>query len=76
VRLSAKLGIAALIFMAGSFFAALFMRGDSPLGLVCAVISFVLGFLAARHGSKWWLLLPFVILVTTAFVLVMTWGME
>jgi len=36
----------------------------------------VLGFLAARHGSKWWLLLPFVILVTTAFVLVMTWGMQ
>jgi hypothetical protein len=75
VKLSFKLGIAALIFLVGSL-AAAGMHGDSPLALVCAVISCVLGFLAARNGSKWWLLIPGVILATTAFVIVVTWGME
>ena len=75
MKLSVKLGIAALILMAGSVVAAS-MHGDFPLGLVCAVISCVLGFLAARNGSKWWLLIPGVILATTAFVIVVTWGME
>ena len=75
MKLSVKLGIAALILMAG-YFAAQFIHGDSPLGLVCAVISCVLGFVAARKGSKWWLLIPVVILVTTGFVFVTTFGME
>jgi hypothetical protein len=62
--------------MAGSFFDALFTHGDSPLGLVCAVISCVLGFLATRNGSKWWLVIPGLIVATFAFAIVMTWGME
>jgi hypothetical protein len=48
---SMKLGVASVVLLFGCAL-------PSPLNLVAIVISFVLGFLAAQHGSKWWLVVP------------------
>ena len=59
---SAKIGIASLILITGSVL-------PSPFGLVCAVISCLLGFIAAHEGSKWWLLVPFTTITAVAALL-------
>jgi len=58
---SAKVGVVALLFWLGGTVLAL--RAPEPAGLVMVAISFVLGCIAAWRGSKWWLGLPFALLV-------------
>jgi hypothetical protein len=48
---SVKLGIASIFLLFGCAL-------PSPLNHTFAVISCVLGFLAASQGSKWWLVVP------------------
>jgi len=59
---SVKLGVASLILIIGCVL-------PSPLNLVFAVISCILGFLAAYQGSKWWLVFPFTIITLAAVLL-------
>ena len=56
-----KIGIVALILWAGG--TVLGFQAPPPMGFVLSFISFVLGCLAAWRGSKWWLILPFSMLV-------------
>jgi hypothetical protein len=56
-----KIGIVALILWAGGTILA--FQAPPPMGFVLSFISFVLGCLAAWKGSKWWLILPFSMLV-------------
>jgi hypothetical protein len=58
---SGKLGVVALILWLGGTVLAL--RAPPPMGLVLSFISFILGCLAAWRGSRWWLILPFSMLV-------------
>jgi hypothetical protein len=59
---SVKLGLAALFLSLGSIL-------PSPIGFVCAVLSCVLGFLAAQQGSKWWLVVPSVVIAVFAVLM-------
>lgn len=58
---SAKIGVVALLFWVGGTVLAL--RAPEPAGLLMTAISFVLGCLAAWKGSRWWLTVPFAMLV-------------
>jgi hypothetical protein len=58
---SGKIGILALILWAGGTVLAL--RQPPPMGFVVSAFSFILGCLAAWRGNKWWLILPFSMLV-------------
>jgi len=58
---SAKLGVVAIILWAGGTILA--FRAPPPAGFALSFISFVLGCLAAWRGSKWWLAVPFAMLV-------------
>jgi hypothetical protein len=51
-NLSRKLGIAS------SILAAVFLVSPFGMGWIFAVASVALGILAARRGSKWWLVFP------------------
>jgi hypothetical protein len=55
---STKLGIGSLILFSGWVL-------PSPIGVVCVVISCLLGFLAAQQGSKWWFVVPSSIIAVT-----------
>jgi hypothetical protein len=59
---SAKIGTASLVLLPGCVL-------PSPFGAVCAVISCLLGFIAAHEGSKWWLLAPFTTITVVAGLL-------
>jgi len=59
---SVKLGIASVVLAAGCVL-------PSPLNAVFAVVSCVLGFLAAHLGSRWWLVIPCTILALAGFLL-------
>jgi hypothetical protein len=59
---SVKMGVAALFLSIGSIL-------PSPIGFVCAVISCILGFLAAQQGSKWWLVIPCVTVAVFALLM-------
>jgi len=58
---SVRLGIASVVLIAGCVF-------PSPLNVVFAVISCVLGFLAAQQGSRWWLVIPCTAIALAAFL--------
>ena len=57
----ARIGIVALLLWLGG--TVLAFRAPPPMGFVLSAISFVLGCLAAWKGSRWWLTLPFAMLV-------------
>ena len=49
----------------GSLFLLLGWVLPSPIGVACAVISFLLAFLAGQQGSKWWFVVPSAIIALT-----------
>ncbi|HXS11364.1 MAG TPA: hypothetical protein VN734_01560 [Acidobacteriaceae bacterium] len=58
---AAKIGIVAVILWAGGTILA--FRAPPPTGFALSFIAFVLCCIAAWRGSKWWLTLPFAMLV-------------
>ena len=72
VNRSAKLGVASLVLLGGSC-AFTMLRVDLPFGFALAVISFVLGLLAAQNGNKWWLVVPCLIAAVIAVLLYIGW---
>ena len=58
---SGKIGVVALLLWLGGTVLAL--RAPEPAGLILTAFSFILGCLAAWKGSRWWLVLPFSMLV-------------
>jgi hypothetical protein len=58
---SGKIGVVAIILWAGG--TVLAFRAPPPAGFLLSFISFVLACLAAWRGSKWWLTVPFAMLV-------------
>ena len=61
MTLSSKLGTASLLLL-GCVFIPPFSDWRGPINFAAAWISFTLGLLAARRGSKSWLAVPFLIL--------------
>jgi hypothetical protein len=59
---SGKLGIASAVLL-GSVFVPPFSNWRQPISFASVGISAVLGLLAAQQGSKWWLVIPCVIVV-------------
>jgi energy-coupling factor transporter transmembrane protein EcfT len=68
VTRSAKLGIASLLLIVASLVPA-FLKPETPFTFICAWISCLLGFIAAKQGSKWWLVIPSLIIAGTALML-------
>ena len=66
---SGKIGVVAIILWAGG--TVLAFRAPPPAGFMLSFISFVLACLAAWRGSKWWLTLPFGMLVEMCFGLLL-----
>ena len=58
---SGKIGVVALLLWLGG--TVLAFQAPPPMGFVLSFIAFVLGCIAAWRGSKWWLGLPFALLV-------------
>ena len=58
---SGKIGVVALLLWLGGTVLAL--RAPEPAGLMLTAFSFILGCLAAWKGSRWWLTVPFAMLV-------------
>jgi hypothetical protein len=58
---SGKIGVVAVILWVGGTVLAL--RAPQPAGLLLTAFSFVLGCLAAWKGSRWWLTVPFAMLL-------------
>lgn len=54
---STKAGIASAILFA-SIFVPPYREWRAPISFACAVLSCVLGALAATSGRKWWLVIP------------------
>ena len=52
-----KAGIASLVFLV-SIFIPPYREWRAPISLACAVMSCVLGLLAAAGSRKWWLMVP------------------
>jgi hypothetical protein len=65
---SGKLGIASSVLL-GSIFVPPFQNWREPISFASAGLSAVLGLLAAQQGSKWWLVIPSVIVAGCAVVL-------
>ena len=65
---SLKIGIACLLLMGVSLIP-LFWQLHLPISFIFAVISCVLGFTAARQDSKWWLLIPCILLAGSGFLI-------
>jgi hypothetical protein len=63
-----KIGTVALLLWLGG--TVLAFQAPPPMGFVLSAISFVLGCLAAWRGNKWWLILPFSMLVELCLGLV------
>jgi hypothetical protein len=57
VKRSTKAGIASAILFA-SIFIPPYREWRVPISLACAVLSCILGTLAASSGRKWWLVIP------------------
>lgn len=62
---SGKIGVAALILWVGGTVLAL--RAPEPAGLAMTAISFILACLAAWKGSRWWLTMPFGMIIELFF---------
>src|SRR5712691_7695708 len=62
---SRKLGIASAVLL-GSIFLPPFANWRQPISFASVGVSAVLGLLAAKQGSKWWLLIPCVIVAGLA----------
>jgi hypothetical protein len=75
VTRSSKLGFSSLLLFAG-FIVLPFWAGNLPFGWIFAVISSVLGWLASRQGTKWWLLIPGSIVALVVFIAVVTFHQE
>jgi hypothetical protein len=58
---STKLGIASAAMLVMASVLAMVVP-QLPLGLAAAFVSVVLGLLAAWQGSKWWLLMPGIVI--------------
>ena len=54
---STKAGIASAVLFA-SIFVPPYREWRAPISFACAVLSCVLGALAATSGRKWWLVIP------------------
>jgi hypothetical protein len=63
---SVKLGIASVVLLAASP-----APVTAPFGAVCLVISCVLALMAAQQGSKWWLVVPGIVVAGIAFFMFM-----
>jgi hypothetical protein len=59
---SGKLGIISAVLL-GSAFVPPFASWRQPISFASVGLSAVLGLLAAQQGSKWWLVIPCVIVV-------------
>lgn len=57
MKRSTKAGIASAVLFA-SIFVPPYREWRGPISLACAVLSCVLGVLAATSGRKWWLVIP------------------
>jgi hypothetical protein len=57
VKRSTKAGIASAVLFA-SIFVPPYREWRAPISFACAVLSCVLGALAATSGRKWWLVIP------------------
>jgi hypothetical protein len=58
---SGKIGVVAVLLWLGGTVLAL--RAPEPAGLALTAVSFFLGCIAAWRGSRWWLTVPFAMLV-------------
>jgi hypothetical protein len=58
---SGKVGVVAVLLWVGG--TVLAFQAPPPMGFGLSVISFALGCIAAWKGSRWWLTLPFAMLV-------------
>jgi hypothetical protein len=56
-----KIGVVALLLWLGG--TVLAYQAPPPMGFVLSAISFALGCIAAWRGSRWWLTVPFAMLV-------------
>jgi hypothetical protein len=65
---SRKLGIVSLVLLV-SIFVPPFPDWRQPINFASVGVSVVLGLLAAQQGSKWWLVIPCVIVVGFAVVM-------
>ncbi len=63
---SSKLGIAGSVMMACAI---CFLPAPLSTSFVCVVLSALLGLLAARRGSKWWLAIPSLVVIGAAKLL-------
>jgi hypothetical protein len=57
VKRSTKAGIASAVLFA-SILIPPYREWRAPISLACAVLSCILGALAASSGRKWWLVIP------------------
>jgi hypothetical protein len=69
---SGKLGVVAVILWVGGTVLAL--RAPEPAGIVLTIMSFALACLAAWKGSRWWLTVPFAMVVEMCFGLTAAFG--
>ena len=68
---STKLGVAGCLLL-GCYAAVSFWISDWPFIVACAAISGLLGSMAARRGSKWWLAIPLLSIVWSVILAYMT----
>jgi hypothetical protein len=66
-----KLGISSVLLTI-AFFIMPFEISRIPIGWVCGITAGILGALAARRGSKWWLILPGLTFSVGIFAIVMS----
>jgi len=57
VKRSTKAGIASVVLFA-SILVPPYREWRAPISFACAVLSCILGALAANSGRKWWLVIP------------------
>ncbi len=62
---SGKLGMAGIVLL-GNVFVPPFQNWREPISFASVGLSAVLGLLAAQQGSKWWLVIPCVIVAGCA----------
>ncbi len=72
---SAKLGSSALVLAAGSILSPIWEK-ELPFSFVCGVISCVLGWLASRDGSRWWLMIPASVIAATILIAGLTFNIK
>jgi hypothetical protein len=67
-----KLGVVAVLLWLGG--TVLAFQAPPPMGFGLSAIAFILGCLAAWRGSRWWLILPFSMLVELCLGLSLAFG--